>query len=152
MTVRSRFWWRWLVVATAVVAIFGALLVLAPALMQRVLGALYFPPPAGPPSMDARGSGYVMFTAAVLGAVMIGWAVMLFLVLLGPFRRGEREGWTMLAVSLAAWFVPDTVFSLVSGFWQNAVLNAVLGILFAVPLAATFATFRHHPRQEVGAG
>ena len=25
--------------------------------------------------------------------------------------------------TVAAWFIPDTTFSLWSGFWQNAVLN-----------------------------
>jgi hypothetical protein len=34
-------------------------------------------------------------------------------------------------VSLAAWLIPDTTLSLWSGFWQNAVLNVVLAILFA---------------------
>ena len=142
MNARSRFWWRWLIAATTVVAVFGAGLLLLPAPMQQVLGALYFPAPASPPTLDARAASYVMFTAAVLGAVMIGWAVMMFLVLLGPFRRGEREAWTMLVVSLTAWFVPDTAFSLLSGFWPNAVLNVGLGILFAIPLAATSGIFR----------
>jgi hypothetical protein len=36
------------------------------------------------------------------------------------------------------WFVTDTVLSLATGFWQNAVLNVVLAVLFAVPLAATW--------------
>jgi hypothetical protein len=37
--------------------------------------------------------------------------------------------------------VPDTAFSLGTGFWQNAVLNAVFVVLFAVPLAATYKAF-----------
>ena len=60
----------------------------------------------------------------------------MLLVLRGPFRRDPREGWTILAVSLTAWFVPDTIFSLASGFWQNAVLNAVFAVLYGIPLAA----------------
>jgi hypothetical protein len=39
------------------------------------------------------------------------------------------------------WFVLDTALSLVSGFWPNAVLNVVLAVLFAVPLAATYRVF-----------
>jgi len=39
----------------------------------------------------------------------------------------------MVTVSLAAWFNPDTAFSLLSGFWQNAVLNCVMALLFTVP-------------------
>jgi hypothetical protein len=33
------------------------------------------------------------------------------------------------------------VFSLWSGFWQNAVLNSVIAVLFAIPLAATYSVF-----------
>lgn len=50
--------------------------------------------------------------------------------------RGSRFGWNVVAGSLLAWFVPDTIFSLWSGFWQNAILNLAFATLFAVPLAA----------------
>jgi len=69
---------------------------------------------------------------------MFGWGVMLLLVLLGPFRRGSHEAWLTLSISLAAWFIPDTIFSLWSGYWQNAVFNTALVFLFAIPLAATY--------------
>lgn len=46
-------------------------------------------------------------------------------------------GWNLIALSVAAWFVPDTSYSLLSGFWQNAVLNTVFAGLFAIPLWAT---------------
>ena len=65
-------------------------------------------------------------------------------MLFGPFRRGSREAWFTCTVSLAAWFVSDTMVSLANGFWQNAVLNAVIAILFAVPLAATYGACGRH--------
>ena len=46
-----------------------------------------------------------------------------------------------MVVSLLAWFVPDTALSLLSGFWQNAALNLVFAVLFALPLAATSGAF-----------
>jgi len=75
--------------------------------------------------------------------VMSGWAAALLYALLVPFRRGQVEGWRLIVVSLIVWFVPDTGYSLWSGFWQNAVLNAVALALFALPLAMTYRTF--HP-------
>jgi hypothetical protein len=36
--------------------------------------------------------------------------------------------------SALAWFIPDTSYSLISGFWQNAVLNLAFAMLFALPL------------------
>jgi hypothetical protein len=47
----------------------------------------------------------------------------------------------IFAVSAAAWLVPDTVFSLWTGFWRNAVLNSVIALLFVIPLAATYRLF-----------
>lgn len=47
----------------------------------------------------------------------------------------------MLVISLVAWFVPDTLYSLASGFWPNAVLNSVFALVFALPLWATRGLF-----------
>ena len=69
---------------------------------------------------------------------MVGWGVALLLIVRGPLRRDLREGWTIVTVSVLAWFLPDTSFSLISGFGQNAVLNLVFLVLFAVPLIATY--------------
>jgi hypothetical protein len=60
----------------------------------------------------------------------------------GPFAAGAGIGWRIIAVSVVAWFVPDTAYSLWFGFWQNAVLNLVFFVLFAVPLAATHRSHR----------
>jgi uncharacterized membrane protein YqaE (UPF0057 family) len=43
----------------------------------------------------------------------------------------------VLVPSVAVWFIADTAYSLSSGFWQNAVLNTLVLVVFAVPLAAT---------------
>lgn len=51
----------------------------------------------------------------------------------------------MIAASLLAWFLPDTGFSLWSGFWQNALFNLGFAVLFLVPLAATYSQF-HPPK------
>ena len=142
-------WWRWLWVANASALLFGAAMVLAPGPTRQFFGLLLY---ARPDAIDAFGPGavaYITLLHAVLGAVMVGWAVALMCVLHGPFRRGERSGWTSLAASLVAWFVPDTLFSLVSGFWQNALFNLMFATLFAVPLVATWRAF-HAPCAESG--
>ena len=46
---------------------------------------------------------------------------------------------------MIAWFIPDTAFSMYSGFWQNAALNPVFVVMFAIPLAATYKVF--HPER-----
>jgi uncharacterized protein YjeT (DUF2065 family) len=135
------FWWRWLVAVTFGLLLFGITLFVAPALARHSFALLLFSSSA---SLDALGQpavAYITLLHAVLGAVIAGWSVTLLFVVLGPFRRGSKESWRIVVISLLAWFLPDTVFSLWSGFWQNAVLNAALALLFALPLAATYPAF-----------
>jgi len=109
--------------------------------MQRLFNLLYFSSSRVNLSFSPAVVSYIQFICAVLGSVMIGWSVTLLFVLFGTFRRGLREGWNLTAISLAAWFLPDTAFSLLSGFWQNAVLNLAIAVFFAIPLGFTFKHF-----------
>jgi hypothetical protein len=110
--------------------------------MQAFFNVLMFGRSWLPPEYGSAVAPYLAFVYGVLGAVMLGWAVLMLLVLAGPFRRGEPEGWRMLAWPLAIWFVVDTTWSLATGYWQNAVLNAAFGLAFAIPLAATWRAFQ----------
>jgi hypothetical protein len=136
-TVPSPFWWRWLIVATVFVLITGIAMVMTPEPVSRMFSSIL----SSPQSEDMSARAYLLLFQGVLGATMIGWSMALLLVAMGPFRRGSREGWTIIAISMAAWFIPDTSFSLWTGFWMNAVLNTVFLVLFAIPLAATYRTF-----------
>jgi hypothetical protein len=140
----SPIWFRWLSLVVLGVMAFGISMILAPELIKKLFSLLVY---SAPGAIDAQFSPaaveYITLVHGVLGAVMFGWGTVLLLVLYGPFRRGSREGWHMLAVSVAVWFVPDTLFSLWTGFWQNAVLNAALALLFAIPLAATYRAFKN---------
>lgn len=139
---RDRFWRYWLIVAALGVAAFGAVLVVAPALGRRIFGLLLFSSPSGIEALGASATPYITLVHGVLGAVMVGWAVTLLFIAIGPFGRGAWDGWLAIAVSLSTWFVADTAFSLWTGFWPNAVLNRVFATLFAIPLAATYRSFR----------
>lgn len=138
------FWFRWLLVVIVGVMLFGISMILSPDLIRQFFSLLVF---ASAKSIESRfgtsAVAYITLVHGVLGAVMFGWGVSLLLVLLGPFRRGSREGWLILSVSVAVWFIPDTLFSLWTGFWQNAVLNLVVGLLFAIPLVATYGVFKN---------
>jgi len=135
---RVLFWWRWLVVVTIGIVGFGLSLVVAPDLARRGFGLLVYSSSDGIDKLGARAVEYIDLAHGVLGAVMVGWGVVLLFALFGPFRHGSRDGWRALVASLAIWFVVDTTISLWTGFWQNAVLNAVIAVLYAVPLAATY--------------
>jgi hypothetical protein len=138
----SHFWINWLSAVSGGVVAFGLTLVLAPAFTRQGFALLVY---ASPGRVDAFGLEpvrYISLAHAVLGGVMVGWGVTLFYVTRTLLAEGMRLGWNLVAVSVAAWFLPDTVYSLASGFWQNAVLNAVFLGLFGIPLWATWATAR----------
>ena len=137
----STFWTRWLLVAIVGVMVFGLILIIAPDLARQGFSLLVYANPERITSFGADAVAYISLLHAVLGSVMFGWGVALLFVIRGPFARGDSEGWKIIALSVFLWFVPDTAFSLWSGFWQNALLNIVLIILFVLPLAATYRVF-----------
>ena len=143
-----RFWERWLIFATSLVAGFGLLLVVSPALSRWLFGWVAFGSPSGIEDLGAAAQPYLALAHGVLGAVMFGWGVGLLLVVLGPFARGEWEGWRTIALSMGAWFAVDITLSAVSGFWGNVALNIGFALLFAVPLAATYSAFRRSHTQQ----
>lgn len=140
------FWLRWLVVVTLGLMAFSLSMVLAPGLTRQIFGLLIYASPEGINAFGGAAVAYISLTHAVLGAVMLGWGAAMLCLVLGPLARRSFEAWLTLAVSLTAWFVPDTSYSLWSGFWQNAVFNCVFVLLFAIPLAATYRTCRHPSR------
>jgi hypothetical protein len=129
-------WIRWLSLASAGVVLFGLLLVAAPGLTRRGFSLLVYATPLALDAFGAEPARYISLAHAVMGSLMIGWGTALFMITRQMLARGSRLGWRLMALSLACWFVPDTAVSLLSGYWQNAVLNAVFLTLFAIPLAA----------------
>ena len=137
-----RFWECWLILATALVAGFGLLLVVSPAFASWLFGWVAFGAASGVEDLGAAAQPYLALVHGVLGAVMFGWGVGLLLVVLGPFARGEWGGWLTIALSMSAWFAVDITLSAVTGFWGNVALNIGFALLFAVPLAATYSGFK----------
>jgi predicted phage tail protein len=85
--------------------------------------------PAGPP-ME-----HVLLVQGVLGAVILGWAVLLAAVVHLGLRSGDPRSWWALVASIGTWFVVDTGFSLVVGSWQHALFNVPFALMLGVPLA-----------------
>ncbi len=129
-------WIRWLLVVSAGVMLFGLVLVAAPAITRQGFSLLVYASASRIDTFGAEQVRYVSLAHAVIGGVMVGWGVALLMVTRELLAKGSRLGWNLMAISLGAWFIPDTAYSLLSGYWQNAVLNTVFLTLFAVPLWA----------------
>lgn len=139
----SRFWINWLLAVEAGVVLFGMVLVLAPSTARQGFSLLVCASTGRIDSFGQESVRYISLAHAVIGGVMAGWGVALLYVTRSLFARGERIAWNLVALSLGAWFVPDTSYSLLSGYWQNAMLNTAFLALFALPLWATRA-MRHN--------
>ena len=113
---------------------FALLLVFLPWTMQPMWNLLFFGSPATPAWLTPEAARYVALLYAVLGAVMVGWALLLLWLGFGPLRRSEPWAWNAAGASVLGWYVLDSGMSLRWGFWQNAVLNTVFLALFAWPL------------------
>lgn len=131
------FWIKWLLVASVGVIVFGLVLVAVPALTRQGFSLLVYSSSVRLDAFAPEPVRYISLAHAVIGGVMVGWGVALFLITRELLAKGNRLGWKLLVLSLGSWFIPDTVYSLLSGYWQNAALNAVFLMFFAVPLWAT---------------
>lgn len=133
----STFWVNWLTAVAAGVSVFGLTLVLLPDLASAGFSLLVYADAARISSFGSEAAAYIALAHAVLGSIMVGWGAALVVIVRKIFAQGYKIGWTIVAASVGAWFVPDTIYSIWSGFWPNAVLNAVFLVLFAIPLLAT---------------
>jgi hypothetical protein len=139
----SRFWTNWLLTVAAGVVVFGLVLVFAPHISRQGFSLLVFASPDRIDGLGEQAVSYISLTHAVMGAVMAGWGSALFYLVRALFPAGSRIAWNAVALSVAVWFVPDTSYSLLSGYWQNAILNTVFLALFTLPLWALRAMRRN---------
>ena len=133
-TLPPRFWINWLLVVTAGVVTFGLFLVMAPTLARQGFSLLIYASPEGIEMFGEEPTRYISLAHAVIGGVMMGWGIAMFYVTKVLLVRGSQTAWNLITLSVIGWFIPDTSYSLLSGYWQNALLNTVFLLLFVVPL------------------
>jgi hypothetical protein len=130
---------RCLLAVLIAVTLYATGMVLAGSTMAiRLFDTLQFGPNAR--GLDAKGIGYAIFAFGVLGAVLIGWMVLLAGVAdfaVHQDRSVRSQARSSMARSVAFWFVWDTGFSLATGEWQHAAFNvpfvtALMGPLYVM--------------------
>jgi hypothetical protein len=136
------FWINWLTYTAEFTVLFGLLMVLAPGLTQQAFGLLVFQDAAQFYAFDSQAAAYIELAHAVMGSVMVGWGALIFMLVRKLNVKDAKETCCMITISVLLWYVPDTAFSLYSGFWQNAVLNSGFAVLYAVPLLALRKYYR----------
>jgi hypothetical protein len=139
-----RFWWYWLVIAICGVTIFSLSLVFLPDFMQLFFNKMFFSSSQAHSTFSGVAYSYIKFVYGVLGAVMFGWSVALLYIVAVPFRSGKREAWYAITASILMWFIVDSLFSISTGFWQNAIFNTTFIVFFVIPLIATYRNFQNN--------
>ncbi|MDP3270600.1 hypothetical protein [Limnobacter sp.] len=130
------FWINWLTYTAEFTVLFGLLMVLAPGLTQQAFGLLIFQNTEQFAAFDPQATAYIELAHAVMGSVLVGWGALIFMLVRKLNIGDAKQTCNMIAISVLLWYVPDTAFSLYSGFWQNAVLNSGFAVLYAIPLMA----------------
>jgi hypothetical protein len=77
------------------------------------------------------------FSLAILGAVTIGWSLTLMAVIQIANqleKRVSKSIWTGMTASIAIWYVVDSILSIATGFWLNAVSNTIFSATFLIPV------------------
>jgi len=127
--------YRLLAAVAGVTLLMGLAMVLLPGVTLQAFGLMIYRDAAAMPAQfPPEALRYIQLVHAVLGATIVGWAVLIGGVVVGALRRGESRALLWLTASIAAWFVPDTAYSLISGYWQNAVFNLLFAAAFGVAL------------------
>lgn len=90
-------------------------------------------------------SDYIKFATVVLGAVTMGWAILLLLNTLQALRSGSRASRYTAVTSITIWFVVDSAFSIYAEFAENAALNVPFFAIFAILLAAMVKHLQNQP-------
>jgi len=69
------------------------------------------------------------FSLALMGAVSLGWgATLLAVARITPDLSAQQAQklWRMVTWAVLLWFVVDSLLSVATGFWRNAIPNTVL--------------------------
>lgn len=90
-----------------------------------------------PGELEAPSSEVASFAIGVAGAVMVGWAATMLVLLASRSASAMPSTWWALTLGLLAWFVVDGIVSIAAGATGNLVLNLVFLALFTPPLIAT---------------
>lgn len=131
------FWHRWLWIASLILVGFGIAMALLNrtivfSSMNRSIDPVFWP--AGVPAGASAFQGWVY---GAWGATVLGWGLMVAALVRFAFSRREAWAWWAMTAGIGAWYTIDTAISALSGVWINVVLNTVLMVTFAIPLAAT---------------
>lgn len=82
------------------------------------------------------------------GATIAGMGVMSTFLVYKGFSRREKWARDALGAGILVWYLFDTMVSLLSGVFANAISNTVMLASFGIPLLLTWKDFESAPRDS----
>lgn len=137
-----RLWSTWLSVAAASTAVAGLAMPAIPSLASSGFALMVYGSADGLGPLGTETVRYIDLIYNVLGSIMFSWGVAIFILSRQLFAKGYPLGWQIITAMLVAWFVPDTVYSALTAYWPNVILNVAFFVLLGAPLLATREHFR----------
>lgn len=125
----------WMRVSALVIAGFGPFLTLGtmPAFNEPARWGLDLLtwPLDGFPSYEAP---EIWFLSALTGGFLVGWGVMVWCLSIWVYDAAPEAVRRTLLVSVGFWFVLDSIGSITSGNWPNALWNILVLLLIVGPM------------------
>jgi hypothetical protein len=135
-----KFWYRWLIVVTITIIVFGLYIALCNQTFLffpfiKLINTVYNVEPS------LLQSPFVKWIFGMLGATMIGWGITIWFILHNSFSHKQAWAWKALLFSTLWWFTIDSYISIITGAIFNFALNGIILISFIIPLIMTFKKF-----------
>jgi hypothetical protein len=102
------------------------------ATVTNILSDLVFWPFDGRQAVDTQTARLL---AAIGGGVMFGWGLLLWQLTTQLLPKDPVLAAALIRTSIVAWFVLDSICSVLAGAYLNVVLNLGFLVMFLVPLA-----------------
>lgn len=135
MTNTWRTWliaWCW--VTLAIGAMFAIIVVPPLSAPAQLFLDVVFWPIDGQPAATARET---VFAVAVIGAVMIGWGVLMLGLVHDSALSREPRVWGLMTTALLVWFVVDSLVSWLAGATLNVLGNIAFVASWLLPIMAS---------------
>lgn len=136
---------RYLLVVTYAMMAFSAVMLVTPWVSEDLFGWMTFRETGPAPGAPEAVADYLVFSHRILGAVMIGWFLLIVWLVRGPLASRWPGAWQGLVTSLIGWFVVDTAASLILGYWENSMLNTAVLVAYLPGLIATRPSSSERP-------
>jgi hypothetical protein len=132
------FWRNWFTFWSVFVALFGFVLVGGGLPATDGIARTIF---AMVGATDVVWTPELRFATALMGAVTLGWGITLYAAIGAAIQLGDAGApvWRGIIVAMLAWYVLDSVMSVATGFWLNAVSNTIIAAALIIGIIGSGA-------------